>query len=388
MPHISLAMQNEGDVCVCNLNTQSLETGTKEKIFLHQHGLEAAWNSPTRKMIAAGLDRGHRLAGCRACWDMEDAGVTSARQHRNRELASIEPDTNQPKILIIKPGNVCNLGCRTCNPATSTSLYQDFYQLDTQRNQYSGSFKDYTNRFESIRTGFNINNDKIWPVLEQWYEKLTFIDIYGGEPMLATALWDSLKFAVSGGYSNNIDLQLHTNITVWSEEYLNILRQFKSASIGLSIDSNNAVELEYIRHKSNSSQILANLEKYKQFVTDNKNIHCHITFTVSIYNIFDIDRILDNLNTYGFRVAVNFVHDPQHYDIRHLPKSIKEILYAKTVNSQAKKLLKQTIPGCDIHWPKFCQELALLDKIRNQKFAEVFPEWFKLLEPYLNGQTV
>jgi hypothetical protein len=49
-------------------------------------------------------------------------------------------------------------------------------------------------------------------------------------------------------------------------------------------------------------------------------------------------------------------------------------------------LLKNNIPGCNIYFPKFWYELNNLDKIRDQKFAEVMPEYFKALteaEPWL-----
>lgn len=388
MPHISLAMQNDGDVCVCNLNTQSLETGGREKIYLHKHGLESAWNSPTRKMIAAGLDKGVRLPGCQACWDFEDAGITSPRQSRNRLLGDLEPVKSQPKIIIIKPGNVCNLGCRMCNPATSTSLYQDFYQLDTERNKFVGTFKDYTNQFEPIRLGFNSNNDKIWPVLNKWAEQLVFIDIYGGEPMLAPSMWESLELAVDQGYSSHIDLQLHTNATIWQDKYIDILKQYKSVSIGISIDSDNSAQLEYIRHKSNAEQIFANLEKYQQLCNSHGNIECRITLTVSTYNIFDLDNIIKNLRKYQLPIETNFVHSPEHYDIRHIPVSVKKILSKRIFNLKSKTLLDQTLPGCDVQWPIFCQEVALLDKIRNQNFADVFTEWYSLLEPFMHGQKI
>jgi MoaA/NifB/PqqE/SkfB family radical SAM enzyme len=376
-------MQNEGDVCVCNFQTQSLETGTKEKIYLHQHGLEAAWNSPTRKMIAAGLDRGTKVSGCKTCWDLEDAGAASPRQNRNNLLQQVTPLKQQPKILIIKAGNVCNLACRMCGPETSTSLYQDYYHLDTERATFTGTFKEYTSKFESIRAGFNANNEKIWKTLEDWSDQLIFIDIYGGEPMLTTALWSSLQRVVDQGHSKNIDLQLHTNAMIWQDAYIEILKQFKSVNIGISIDSHIPEHLAYIRHKSNASTIFANLEKYKKLCQEVNTIKCKITVTVSIYNAFYLDEIISGLNKYGVRAEVNFVHSPGHYDVRHLPKPVKTILSHKIQNTKLKTLLGQTLPGCDILWPEFCKEMQILDRIRGQNFADTFPEWYSLLKPFI-----
>lgn len=390
MPHVSLSMQNEGDVCVCNFQTQSFETGTKQKIFLHTDGLQAAWDSPSRKMIAAGLDRGVKVPSCKTCWDLEDASVASPRQIRNKLLEDVAPAKHQPKVLIIKAGNVCNLACRMCGPETSTSLYQDYYQLDQQRSDFSGTFKQYTSKFENIRAGFASGNEKIWKTLEDWSGELIFIDIYGGEPMLTPALWASLQQVADYGHSKNIDLQLHTNAMVWREDYIDILKKFKSVNIGISIDSHIAEHLAYIRHKSDTDTIFANLKKYKQLCQDASNIKCKITTTVSIYNAFYLDEVITELSAQGISLSVNFVHTPEHYDVRHLPEPVKRILGHKTKNAKLKSLLSQTLPGCDILWPKFCQEMQILDRIRGQCFADVFPEWYSLLKPFIvdHGQKV
>jgi hypothetical protein len=80
-------------------------------------------------------------------------------------------------------------------------------------------------------------------------------------------------------------------------------------------------------------------------------------------------------------VGVNLVTTPE-YDIRHLPQSVKNILIEKTKNKIVSQFLQSDIPGCDIEWPKFCRATDLLDQLRNQEFKAVFPDWWKLLEPY------
>jgi hypothetical protein len=105
----------------------------------------------------------------------------------------------------------------------------------------------------------------------------------------------------------------------------------------------------------------------------------------STYNIFDLDNIIKNLRKYQLPIETNFVHSPEHYDIRHIPGPVKKILSNRIFNSKSKTLLDQTLPGCDVQWPIFCQEVTLLDKIRNQNFADVFPEWYSLLKPFMHG---
>jgi hypothetical protein len=80
-------------------------------------------------------------------------------------------------------------------------------------------------------------------------------------------------------------------------------------------------------------------------------------------------------------IAVNIVTTPE-YDIRHLPIPIKQYLIDTLSNPLVVNFLKQSISGCDIEWPKFCQTTDKLDQLRGQSFAETFPEWWKMLKPY------
>ena len=87
------------------------------------------FGSHTRKMIAAALDNGIQHASCQTCWHAESVGNQSARQQFNQIFSEVKVLPDQPRVLIIKPGNTCNFACRLCNPETSTSWYQDGYNL-------------------------------------------------------------------------------------------------------------------------------------------------------------------------------------------------------------------------------------------------------------------
>jgi hypothetical protein len=45
--------------------------------------------------------------------------------------------------------------------------------------------------------------------------------------------------------------------------------------------------------------------------------------------------------------------------------------------------LMQTIPGCDVAWPKFWKITKELDSIRNQSFESTFPEFYELIKTYV-----
>jgi MoaA/NifB/PqqE/SkfB family radical SAM enzyme len=387
LSHVSLAVQNEGDVCVCNKNTQSFEDGKRNKLYLHEVGLERMWRSPTRRLVTAGLDHGKRIPSCQACWNDEDAGIKSTRQIFNEILETLEPLTDQPRIFILKPTNACNMGCRTCQPSTSTTLYQDFYKLDTELKNFDGSLKDYTGQFESIRLGLGKQNLAMWDTFRKWIPGLVFLDVYGGEPMLAPAMWDELLQADV----SNTKIQFHTNGTIWNQEYADLLHKFKQVQISVSIDSHIPEQLKYIRHKVDVDQLYINLKKYIDLSHRYSNILVNICFTVSIYNIWYADQITTELSKFKIPVTVNVVYGPEQYDMRHLPLEIKKLLADRLATNEHCQnlvgLLTHVIPGCDIWWPKFWQEVQVLDQIRSQSFAEVFPEYYQAILPYLPNES-
>lgn len=388
LPHLALAVQNYGDICACNVNKQSFELDGKP-YTVDQGPLKPIWHSVTRQEIIKSLDNGERHPSCRACWDVEDAGNFSVRQDFNQKLSHIVPDTDQPRVLIIKPGNTCNAACRMCNPATSSSWYQDDFKRQKIKNK-DLDFKIYIKDFESIRNSFNKNNPTFWPTISDWYDKIEMMDIYGGEPWLIEGLWTSIEHAVSQGHSKHIDICLNTNASIWNVDYMELLSNFRSVLIKLSFDSHVKKQFEYIRHKLDFDLCFENAKKFIKFGKGNSKVFslfCMVSPTN--LNIHNLDEIYLNLKqSLDIDVAVtNFVTGPdEYYDIRHLPKKIKRDILNRFQNNSnlaaVRNFLNQSIPGCSIYWPKFCMETDRLDKIRDQSFQETMPEWWAQLEPY------
>ena len=109
LPHLGMALQNHADVCVCNLNKASWQDRNRQVMHVHTHPIKLAFQSHTRKMIATSLDHGIRHDSCQVCWNLEDTGGKSTRQTVNQRFGHVEPLPDQPRILIIKPGNTRNV---------------------------------------------------------------------------------------------------------------------------------------------------------------------------------------------------------------------------------------------------------------------------------------
>jgi MoaA/NifB/PqqE/SkfB family radical SAM enzyme len=396
MPHLGMAIQNESDFCCCNVNSASWQNNKRETMYVHSHDIKSLYKNHTRKMLASLLDSGIKHPSCQACWDLELSGQQSTRQRSNQLFGDVTPLLDQPRILIIKPGNTCNFACRMCNPVTSSSWYSDGYEVEkvnlTSSSWYANesqlgsveslTFNEYTRKFETVRNSFNKDNVEFWKTLKNWIENLVYIDIYGGEPFLIPAMFDLLEHGVTIGASKNIKLNIHTNASIFNLRYLQILSQYKSVTFHVSIDSHNPPHLEYIRHKAEFNTVIENSKKFKEIIKQSDNITMLITTTITPLNVFYVDTIKKELEEiFNIPVRIHIVTTPE-YDIRHLPVPVKNYLIEYLSTSNVVNFLKQTIPGCDIEWPKFCKTTDKLDQLRAQSFAKTFPEWWEILKHY------
>ena len=365
-------------------------------MYVHSHDIKTSFSSHTRKIIAASLDAGRQHPSCQTCWDTESSNNQSDRQRFNKLFSSVNPYSDQPRVLVIKPGNTCNFACRMCNPVTSSKWYRDGYELEksgltsaswyaTPRppEQVSGlSYNEYTRTFENVRNSFNTDNQEFWNTLKDWMPGLTYIDIYGGEPFLIPGMFDVLEHGALSGASKNITIGLHTNASIFNEDYLRILGQYKSVQFRVSIDSLCPDQLAYIRHHADFDTMINNSKRFKEIILDYSSISMSITNTITPLNVFYVDRVNHELaDMFQLPVNTNIVTTPE-YDIRHIPIPVKDRLRQTLTNKKVLNVLSQTIPGCDVEWPKFCRTTNRLDQLRGQSFSSVFPDWWTWLEPY------
>jgi sulfatase maturation enzyme AslB (radical SAM superfamily) len=380
-----LALHNSGRCLLCCHSQTYLQDDSGQEIYLDTGTIEQAWASPTRKQIQADLEAGIQHPNCSACWNEESAGRVSRRTEANRQFADMTVDPAKPQLVDLKPGNTCNLACRTCWPEVSSKWYRDYWETEARERQ--PDYKQYLDSWRRIRTSYDQDNLRLWSDLQSWLTNVEYYDIYGAEPMLLSNVFEILQQSVDSGRAAQQSIHINTNCTVWNQSYIDILKQFKSVVIDVSIDGIGA-HYDYIRYGETWSTVEQNLSRYQELVQNNANIRMHVCITVCNLNVLYVTELYQYFRDRGLPAFFNMVHYPQHLNVRSLPDQIKQQVRSKLLSKPANWQISSILDFMDMPldnqpqlWTKFLESTKKLDLLRQQDLASTFPELWQLIKP-------
>lgn len=407
--HRGMALHNSGGALLCCHSRTFLQDHKQQQIFWHSHSVSAALSSPTRGEIQQALHQGIQHPNCNACWDEENVGKKSRRlSHLDlaTEVAadSAQHDDDTVLYLDLKLGNICNLACRTCNPWVSSSWYHDWYNTIPQERQEFPIYRDYVNnKHRNSRLSYSDDNTEFWQELQDRFQHVRYVDIYGAEPMMIEKLFDILETNVSLGLSQSQTLHFNTNATIWDQRKINILDQYKRVYFDLSLDGIDK-HYDYIRYGRTWDQVLPVVDNYLAFAAQSQR-HCfNIVLTVSVFNIWYLDQLWDfwyaytgEKNGQPLTMHFNIAHLPDHINIKCLPADVKSTIQRKLM-TYTNREYQQHVSGVinylmteldhadqQRHWQEFERVTLELDRLRQQDFSDTFPEFFSLLQPYFKS---
>ena len=343
------------------------------------------WDSEHRKKLIADHDNGVRNSTCSTCWDAEDAGIESPRQKYNEELCDVEVLESQPRIMIVKPGNLCNNACRSCNAHTSSMWYKTDYALDDQ----GKTFKEYLEFFGRHKTAYT-NNEVLEQRFAEWEDKIVAWNMFGGEPMIVPLFFKLLDQAVASDTVQEKTFGVHTNGMAYKEDLVEKFSKFKSADIGFSVDAIGPKN-DYIRYGSKWENIISNLRKYMVDCEKHDNVSITVRTTYTPWNIYYYDEIYDYFQKeFGITAIGCWCNDKPWNDIRYIPRKVKDSIIGKLSKyesdnkiwtekfNELKKWIATEPADYDELQNSFMEFNTKIDNIRKEKFEEVFPEYSKL----------
>jgi len=304
-------------------------------------------------------------------------------------------DFDNPNFLYldISTSNKCNLKCVHCRGAVSTGWIPDEKKL-----QKSDSKDLRMDRFGVYSMDEKVI-DKIFEFPE-YFKNLRYVALRGGEPTYEAKNKLVLQKLIDLGWNKQITIDISTNATVNDDSFFDLLNQFESVMLYISIEGVGNM-YDYCRggkqYKINDLETM--IFKYARL----KNVEICITFTSMATNIFNIRPTWDWLQKYKDFCTFSFsntVSQPDYLSLRSLNNEMRKEAYDmiqdikedmpwpgefnRTYQAGIDKLKVNLCKPEDPDWKKyftnFKRYTESLDKIRNTNFLEVEEKFQKYWE--------
>lgn len=320
--------------------------------------------------------QGEKPKECSICWENESAGTTSFRQlsvfKYQNQLDQGWIDDPQVRILNWAQRSLCNFTCRICNTSSSTSIA-------VEKIKFSNDLKEKNSLRLLIKQTNDIDlNQRIIRSLPD-LKHLETLHVLGGEPLLSPDFFSSIDTLIESGLSQNINLELNTNCSIYPEEYMEkIIRNFQSLEILLSVD--NVGRKFEVERGGSWDEILKNIKRFASLKSHRVTILFEVA--VNIQNLLDLDDIVLLAEELGIEILWWYVEDPSFMCIDRATNRTKEMVAARYSKHRVPELRRiaervRTSTGSDgRQFIAYCQKL---DQQRGQSFYQTHPEIFRAM---------
>lgn len=324
----------DGSLGICCQESRKLHTDN-QKFNIKNISLADWFNSePVRHFRKSLLDN-TKTDICSRCYDEELMCGTSRRHRVNQKsviftrtafhssykqspgidhfkLSEVDGFTDtMPIDLHIDLGNYCNLACKMCwSGASSRIAVQNVRWGNTEDRQYLGN--DWT------------SDEHVWnKFLNELLDnpKLKNLHFMGGETLLTTRFENLVDFFIE---NKKFDLcfSFVTNGTTYNQQLIDKLKNFNRVGIEVSIETTTEHN-SYIRQGTDTSQVLANIKKYKENC-DNSSISVTIRPAIGLLSIGRYYTLLEYCLENELIIKSLVVTYPRFLDVSVLPKEIKQ----------------------------------------------------------------
>jgi radical SAM protein with 4Fe4S-binding SPASM domain len=365
---------------------------------LRKNTMREVWNQDAYKTLRSNMLQDQPSKECVKCYEQEKHGAFSMRNDANRnyghmikEIENTKDDGTHEEFKIrywdIRFSNLCNFRCRTCGPIFSSNWYNDHVKLfdrvpdvlgrDMERVEYTAG-----------------NEDSMIAQMEEHIPHLEQVYFAGGEPLIMKEHYYLLEKLIDAG-KTNVRIQYNTNFSEMAfkdKHVFDYWRHFKNVSVGASLDGMGA-QAELIRKGADWRQTVENRERMMQEVP---HVDFYVSSTVSSMNVLHVLDFHKEWTRLGLVQAkdwnINICQSPEWYRIDIFPEDFKQrVIYpayeehiawldpqdslrrATTGYQSLVSLMKGN--SNEKEWNKFKLEMYTLDKLRGEKFWELFPEF-------------
>lgn len=405
VPWVQMSSKPIGTARVCCLMTNSKDTQQGviqnedgQPYEFHKDDFDIIKNGKKIREIRLAMLDGHRPPDCETCWTKEDMGAPSKRTVTNKmyqdefNIEVARSHTNdqgftdwQPSYWDLRFGNLCNLKCVMCHPASSSQWYEDYVLLNDV-DQFRDSGK--TIKLENINGRYKDqgqyswwNNENFWKKLEEKIPYLKQVYLVGGEPMLIEPHYDFLRKVIESGRAGEVTLEYDTNLTSIHKRAFELWKHFKKIWLRVSVDDYGD-QFNYVRFPAKWSQVSKNIENISK---DIENLQLDFSVTWQVLTSFTTPNLLNYLNQFpNSNVSIRILSSPDYYDVSILPIEVKKKLIEiyKSFESNNKKIkvghlikyLETSISSNSNKIQDFIRITEKLDGIRKTSWRNTFKE--------------
>ena len=317
-------------------------------INLKNTTIDEAFNSEEYKKLRVDMIKGIHNEYCNACYSLESQNVTSSRQkwneHHKQHLKRIQDNLDFENFdgevkpdyvsLDLRPSNICNFKCRSCNDSYSTKWQEekeDFYKNNM------GVLAFGEEKIESLnKINFKLNEDAM-----QNIEVLYFA---GGEPFVLEEHFELLESIQN---KKNVTLMYNTNFSILKYKGKTIfeyLKDFRKVHFSISLDGLGELG-EYVRTGFDTKIFKKNMMALKWAITQYKNITYDFQYTCSLLNVYDFFDFIKELKESHELINFHFVHFPWWYNPVNFDEHRYNIisLYEKNIKKIKSDKLKEQL---------------------------------------------
>ncbi|MEM7646686.1 MAG: twitch domain-containing radical SAM protein [Pseudomonadota bacterium] len=399
LPWLQIGVQPTGILRPCPWTIDYPRDAAGSCFYASQHSLEDYKKSDSISALKQRMLKGEKSQICERCYEYEGTGSPSKRIHEtlnfkhliNKEFLA---DENSHKILELRLGNRCNIGCVTCSPGSSSFLGNEFSKQESKnQSDYHRDFQKSFLHSQKIKSQW-FTDKNFWEQVEEILPNIKTIYLAGGEPTMIPEVWNFLDEMVGKGKTQSINIELSTNMTLLGRKHLEILKNFKSVRFFVSFDGIGDT-IEYIRYPTRWKIVEKNFKNLLQF--NEPSFEVIITPTVSIFTLWH----LDDLYQWAFDVQKDFekkiriscntvLRDPDYQCIENLPNELKltawdqieriKNKYPEEIGthslSKVQKYLKEREGNVDL-FVEGQKHVENFDKIRKKNWQNIVPIYRK-----------
>ena len=338
-PWLHMRINHSGDYEYCrwqNYNNYKLDIKGKNNIK-NQSTIDYFQN--TVASLRTDLLDGKSLSGCKDCYKMEIHNKVSGRQ---RQLLKVGvQETQFEKTILSSPllpslkysranqghttltpvdwqidlGNYCNGACIYCNVESSSRLAAEFKQLGIIDQLPPNAWCD----------------DPV--LLKKFIDELVacksikYIHFLGGETVITPGFKKILQALIDHNIANNIAIGFTTNLTVWSDSVIDLLKQFRHVNLGMSVDALTEIN-DYVRYPSKLEETQLILDRW---IVLGKQLDwlIQLRITPTCLTIHNITTVFEYAWKHNITVeSCNFLTNPEFLRITVLPQKQRSIALA------------------------------------------------------------